>query len=244
MLHRRRTSRGLAIVLPMIAACSAFAVPAAAQFFEDRPWSYRPRHSFSSPFFGQRGVSGWRGPYVQQPPADSKAPPPRKPETPPTSEVLVIGDSLADWLAYGLEEVFADTPEIGIVRKIKPYSGLVRYEVHNDSLEWPQALKETLATEKPKVIIVMLGLNDRQPLRERIGQAPQKSTTGTGRNETATAPSSAEPGQQSSALRTLPPQLLQPPRPPQAMRRARCKPSATIFTPITGPRPTASASTR
>ena len=178
--------------------CSAFAVPAAAQFFEDRPWSYRPRHSFSSPFFGQRGVSGWRGPYVQQPPADSKAPPPRKPETPPTSEVLVIGDSLADWLAYGLEEVFADTPEIGIVRKIKPYSGLVRYEVHNDSLEWPQALKETLATEKPKVIIVMLGLNDRQPLRERIGQAPQKSTTAAGQNETAPAPSSAELGQHGS----------------------------------------------
>ena len=122
-----------------------------------------------------------------------KAPPPRKAERPPTSEVLVIGDTLADWLAYGLEEVFADTPEIGIVRKIKPYSGLVRYEAHNDALEWPQALKETLATEKPKVIIVMLGLNDRQPLRERIGQAPQKSTTG--QNETATPPS-AEPGQQ------------------------------------------------
>jgi hypothetical protein len=41
-------------------------------------------------------------------------------ETPHTAEILVIGDSLADWLAYGLEEVFADTPEIGIVRKIDP----------------------------------------------------------------------------------------------------------------------------
>ena len=102
----------------------------------------------------------------------------------------------ADWLGYGLEEVFADAPEIGIVRKIRPYSGLVRYEAHNDALEWPQALKDTLATEKPKVIVVMLGLNDRQTLRERIGQAPQKSITG--QNETATAPSSAEPGQQGS----------------------------------------------
>ena len=53
---------------------------------------------------------------MQRPSVDSKAPPPRKPETPPTSEVLVIGDSLADWLGYGLEEVFADAPEIGIVR--------------------------------------------------------------------------------------------------------------------------------
>jgi hypothetical protein len=99
------------------------------------------------------------------------------------------------------------------VRKIRPYSGLVRYEAHNDALEWPQALKETLATEKPKVIVVMLGLNDRQTLRERIGQAPQKSITG--QNETATAPSSAEPGHKARGLGTLPPRLRQQPRPPQ-----------------------------
>jgi uncharacterized protein len=145
MMRKRRISRGLAIVLPIIVACSALAVPASAQFFEDRPWSYRPRHSpFSPPFLGRRWSPGpispsLSGPYAQQPSADSKAPPPRKPETPPTSEVLVIGDSLADWLAYGLEDVFADAPEIGIVRKIRPYSGLVRYEAHNDALEWPQA---------------------------------------------------------------------------------------------------------
>ena len=35
---------------------------------------------------------------------------------------------MADWLAYGLEEAFADTPEIGVVRKNRPYSGLIRYE--------------------------------------------------------------------------------------------------------------------
>jgi hypothetical protein len=133
---------------------------------------------------------------VQQLPADSKAPPPRKVETPHTSEVLVIGDSLADWLAYGLEEVFADTPEIGIVRKIRPFSGLVRYEAHNDALEWPQALKDALAAEKPKLIVVMLGLNDRQPLRERINQVPQKPTSG--QNEATSVPSNAEPGQQAS----------------------------------------------
>jgi hypothetical protein len=197
-----RMWRLLIFLLAMIAAGSLFAGPASAQFFEDRPWSYRPRHSpFSSPFRGHRWSPGpifpsWTGPYVQQPPIDSKAPPPRKPETSPTSEVLVIGDSFADWLAYGLEQVFADAQEIGIVRKIRPYSGLVRYEAHNDALEWPQALKDALATEKPKVIVVMLGLNDRQPLRERLGQGPQKPTTG--QNETATASSSAETGQQGS----------------------------------------------
>jgi uncharacterized protein len=182
---------------------SVLAAPASAQFFENRPWSYRPRHSpFSSPFLGHRWSPGpifpsLSGPNAQQPSADSKAPPPRKPETPPTSEILVIGDSFADWLSYGLEEVFADAPEIGIVRKIRPYSGLVRYEAHNDTPDWPQALKDPLATEKAKVIIVMLGLNDRQPLRDRISAAPQKS--GSGQDEPAPAQSNSEPHEQAAA---------------------------------------------
>jgi uncharacterized protein len=191
------------LLAALVATTSALAGPASAQFFEDRSWFDRPRHSpnFFSPFFDQRGSPAQtapapRVPYVQQLPTDSKAPPPRKVDTPHTAEVLVIGDSLADWLAYGLEEVFADTPEIGIVRKIRPYSGLVRYEAHNDALEWPQVLKDALAAEKPKVIVVMLGLNDRQPLRERINQVPQKPTSGP--NEAPPAPPSAEPGQQGS----------------------------------------------
>ena len=55
-----------------------------------------------------------------------KPPAPPKVETPPAQTVLVIGDSLGEWLAYGLELVFAETPQIGIVRKIKPDLGLVR----------------------------------------------------------------------------------------------------------------------
>ncbi len=49
----------------------------------------------------------------------SKAPPPRKLEAPPTSTVVVIGDSLADWLAYGLDETYTDQPDIGVERKIR-----------------------------------------------------------------------------------------------------------------------------
>ena len=82
-------------------------------------------------------------------------------ETPPAETVLVIGDSLAEWLAYGLELVFAETPQIGIVRKIKPDLGLVR----DDGM---QAVKDLLpASEKPNAIVVMLGVNDRSPLRDR-----------------------------------------------------------------------------
>jgi hypothetical protein len=91
--------------------------------------------------------------------------------------VLVIGDQLADWLGYGLEEALIDTPQIGIVRRIKPYAGLVRYEPRADSPDWSQAVKEVLAAEKPSAIVVMLGVNDRLPLRERI--APRPAATGT-----------------------------------------------------------------
>jgi uncharacterized protein len=89
-------------------------------------------------------------------------------ETPPAETVLVIGDSLAEWLAYGLELVFAETPQIGIVRKIKPDLGLVRDDARLDSPEWTQAIKDLLpASEKPNAIVVMLGVNDRAPLRDR-----------------------------------------------------------------------------
>ena len=103
--------------------------------------------------------------------------------------MIVIGDTFADWLAFGLEQTFADTPEIGIVRKIRPYSGLVRYDVRPDSPDWSQAVKDMLATEKPSAIVVMLGVNDRLPLRER---APSNKTSPQGQ-QTETGPSANPP---------------------------------------------------
>ena len=37
----------------------------------------------------------------------------------PTTTIVVMGDGMADWLAYGLEDAFSDSPEIAIVRKDK-----------------------------------------------------------------------------------------------------------------------------
>ena len=127
-------------------------------------------------------------------PSNSVRPPaPRKVETPPTEMVIVIGDLLAEWLAYGLEETFADAPEVGIVRKIRQYSGLVRYDVRPDSPEWSQAAKDMLATEKAAAIVVMLGVNDRLPLRESV--APHSSATppasGQGQGQGTTPPTAA-----------------------------------------------------
>ena len=77
-----------------------------------------------------------------------------------------MGDGMADWLAYGLEDAFSDSPEIGIVRKNKIYSGLLRYEAKGD-LDWWHVARDILAQEKPNYVIMMLGVSDRQNIRER-----------------------------------------------------------------------------
>jgi hypothetical protein len=216
-----RVWRRLAIALVIATSASAIAAPAGAQFWEDRnrQQPQQPaRDYFPFRFFGGDRGSGAFNPFGQPArPAqvDSpKAPSPRKVDTPPTSTVLVIGDSLADWLGYGLEEAFADTPEIGIVRKIRPTSGLVRYEQRNDSLEWAQAAKDILATEKPSAIVVMLGLNDRQSLRERAvkpgaqpgaaaaGQAPATASQDKGQEQPSADSSTAEVPPQPSIAAT------------------------------------------
>lgn len=150
----------------MAVAC-ALPLSAHAQFFGDR-WGfdepYRrpapPERGFSFPFFGRP-----YGAPSNTPTESYRAPSPRKAETPPVTTVVVIGDSMADWLGYGLEEVYADQPQIGIVRIVRPAAGLIHYEPRNDALEWSQAVKDALAAQKPSAIVVMLGLNDRVPLR-------------------------------------------------------------------------------
>jgi hypothetical protein len=119
-----------------------------------------------------------------------KPPAPHKTETPPAEIVVVIGDSFAEWLAYGLEQVFAETPQIGIMRKIKTDLGLVRDDARLDAPEWTQAIKDLLpATEKPNAIVVMLGVNDRSSLRER---APPPKETNSPSDHDHPAPAAAD----------------------------------------------------
>ena len=67
------------------------------------------------------------------------------------------------------EQVLAETPQIGVVRKIKPDLGVSRDDARLDVPEWSQAIKDLLpATEKPNAIVVMLGISDRLPLRDRV----------------------------------------------------------------------------
>src|SRR5450755_4264073 len=164
---------------PLVALAVAIALlvgiagPASAQFF-NFGGPQRPQPRSSGGFGGGNG--GWFGgdlfaPFQQQAPRRvienfSKAPPPDKRESVPERNVLVLGDAMADWLAYGLEDAYADQPEMGVIRKHKTVSGLISYQPKGEPADWATAAKGILATEKPDAIVVMLGLNDRVAMRE------------------------------------------------------------------------------
>ena len=192
MIGTRLKSRWLlsAVILTMaecaivVAVNAPFIDSAQAQFFrDDRP---RARQQRSGGFFdGLFGGSQRRDTYEEPEyrPSyqggggsggggggdNSRAPGPRKAEkgeAAPTSSIVVLGDSMADWLAYGLEEAFGDAPEIGIVRKNKQRSGLLRYDPKGD-LDWWHVARDLLAPEKPNYIVMMIGVGDRESIRER-----------------------------------------------------------------------------
>src|SRR5262245_55206810 len=122
-------------------------------------WGYRQRERAPSPRVREREVE------KEQPPDYSHAPP-ATPRRDATVKVVVMGDANADWLAYGLEDAFSEKPDIGIMRKHRTDSGLIRYDRRRDS-EWPQVAREFVAAEKPKFVVMMIGNNDRQTIREK-----------------------------------------------------------------------------
>jgi uncharacterized protein len=161
--------------------------PASAQFFNfGGPARPAPRSGGFGGGFG--GGGGWFGgdlftPFQQQQPRRiqqdfSKAPPPEKRDNAavPERNVLVLGDGMADWLAYGLEDAYTEQPDMGVIRKAKNTSGLIKYQPKGDPADWAAAAKGILATEKPDAIVVMLGLNDRLAMREPVSEKPDKSS--------------------------------------------------------------------
>ena len=61
-----------------------------------------------------------------------------------------------------------------MIRKHKTNSGLIKYQPKGDPADWTAAAKGILATEKPDAIVVMLGLDDRQPIREPAADKSDK----------------------------------------------------------------------
>ena len=105
----------------------------------------------------------------------SRAPAPEKRDAAePQHKILVLGDGMADWLAYGLEDAYTDQPDMGVIRKIKTSSGLIQYQPKGAPETWAAAARDILASEKPDVIVVMLGLSDRAPLHEPVPEKTDK----------------------------------------------------------------------
>ena len=180
-----------------VALMVALVGPASAQFFN---FGGPPRQAPRSGGFG----GGWFGgdlfaPFQQQAPKRiqdfSKAPPPEKREnaTVPERNVLVLGDGMADWLAYGLEDAYTEQPDMGVIRKHKTTSGLIRYQPKGDPADWAAAAKGILATEKPDAIVVMLGLNDRVAMREPAGEKSDKAADKKGDKKDARDKKDAKP---------------------------------------------------
>jgi uncharacterized protein len=174
-LTRHRLSIAVAISAGMLAAVE----PGSAQFFNFDGFQQPPQRGdgwFGGGWFGNEGFRPFhrRAPVPRQarpPPMRedfSRAPPPEKRETAPKRQILVLGDGMADWLAYGLEEAYAEQPDIGVIRKAKSTSGLIKYQPKGDPSDWAAAAKAILKTEKPDIVVVMLGLNDRTAMREPI----------------------------------------------------------------------------
>jgi hypothetical protein len=166
----------LAVLAVVIALLVGIVGPASAQFFNFGGFGGPPQRQAP-----QRG-GGWFGgdffqPFQQQgapqaPRQDfSRAPGPAKRDTVAERNVLVLGDAMADWLGYGLEDAYAEQPDMGVIRKHKTVSGLIKYQPRGEPADWAAAAKSILATEKPDAIVVMLGLNDRVAIREA---APEK----------------------------------------------------------------------
>jgi len=140
--------------------------PSFGNFYPYHRPRMRPRVHRFSPSYGRPSYARRRLPRRLHPQPDlpATAPAPRKLEQAPTRVGLVIGDTMAEWLAYGLEEAFAETPEIGVVRKIKASAGLAG-KCKGELQAW---LQDSLAVEKGEklaFVAIMIGTADRRPIR-------------------------------------------------------------------------------
>jgi hypothetical protein len=180
------TERGRLIALAVaVGLVLGMVGPTSAQFFNFGGFEQRPQPYRGGGWFGNDTYAPYQEhapqPRRQAPPAVredfSKAPSPERRNTAPERRILVLGDSMADWLAYGLEGVYADQPDIGVIRKHRTVSGLIKYQPKGDPADWAAAAKGILAVEKADAIVVMLGLDDRVAIRE---PATEKSSNKSG----------------------------------------------------------------
>jgi len=200
--HLRAVLRRAAQALVAGGLAFALAVPVQAQFWS--PYSYGPRRppapipqQQQQPYYNPfGGFFGPPQPEHREAPVDySHAPPPQTHKTTDvavTTPIVVMGDAMADWLASGLEDAYSEQPEVGVLRRHRTTSGLIRYDPRRD-VDWAQTAREIIAADKPKVIVMMIGANDHQAIRERPPTTPPGRTPATPANGKPPAQPAAPP---------------------------------------------------
>jgi uncharacterized protein len=167
-LNATATARAAVFGAAGLLLANAFA-PAQAQSYRGGgfPFMFSPSPYFESPRRTPRHNGYRRIPHHhaythrERERSTVQAPPPLKMESKAEHSGIVIGDSLADWLAFGLEQAYADSSDVAVVRKTRSSAGLAD-PCKGEFRKW---LEQVLATEKPSFIAVMLGTNDRRPMR-------------------------------------------------------------------------------
>lgn len=170
------------VVLVLGAGAAMQASPAFAQDLQLRPWL---RNLFS-PRRAERVEPPANVPQRQQPKAGAPRAKaavrskPAEPASPPAAVVekeadarvvLVVGDFMASGLADGLTTVFAENPAVRVVDRSNGSSGFVRDDYYN----WPGQIGPILEAEKPAVVLIMMGSNDRQQMK--VGDAREAPRT-------------------------------------------------------------------
>lgn len=127
------------------------------------------RGGFLEMLFGPRLLEPFRGrqqalPPQVQPLQPAEPPLPTveiSPKDPDAKKILVLGDFVAGGIAWGLDQTLAEEPKLAVVDRSNNSSGLVRADYY----DWNAELLKILNEEKPAIIVMELGANDRQRLR-------------------------------------------------------------------------------
>lgn len=154
------------------------AAPAEAERFHVAQQQPRKRRTLMDLLFGDdEEVAPQRAPAREAPvvrrqpaPAAQASLPPAKPaveKAEGATRLAVFGDSLAVDLSKALERHYAEDPNIAVISQGVGSSGFVR----DDFFDWNAAIGEQIAADSFDIAVVIIGINDRQPLSTPSGRA-------------------------------------------------------------------------
>jgi hypothetical protein len=75
--------------------------------------------------------------------------------------IAVVGDSLANDLARGMEALYGNRNDIRIIKHTRFATGLVR----TDYFDWQDSIRDLLGQSNPDIVVVLIGGNDHQQIR-------------------------------------------------------------------------------